>query len=57
MTDLFSYQIAHESNRAIWENVETRNCVLELWLITEPSEILLILHQHSVMLRKCQIKN
>ena len=34
-----TYQTAHESNRAIWENVATRNCVLDLWLMTEPSEI------------------
>ena len=26
-------------NRAIGENVATKNCVLELWLMTEPSEI------------------
>ena len=27
-----TYQIGHESNRAIRENVETRKCVLERWL-------------------------
>ena len=40
MTDLFTCR-KYISNcplikqRAIWENVATRNCVLELWLVTE----------------------
>ena len=37
--DANTYQIACESNRAIWENLVTRNCVLEFWLMTELSEI------------------
>ena len=27
-----AYQIAHESSRAIWENVAKRECVIKLWL-------------------------
>ena len=48
--DANTYQIACESNRAIWENLVTRNCVLEFWLMTELSEIKPILHEHSTML-------
>ena len=32
------------------ENVGTRNCALELWLMTEPSEIQPISQKHSAML-------
>ena len=32
-------QVVHKSNRAIWKNVATRNCVLQVWLMTEPWEI------------------
>ena len=32
------------------ENVRTRNCALELWLMTEPSEIQPISQKHSAML-------
>ena len=34
-----TYQITHESSGAIWESVATRNCVLKLWLMTEPSDM------------------
>ena len=43
-------QVAHEPNRAIWENIATENCVLQLWVMTEPSEVQPISHQHSAML-------
>ena len=39
MTDLFTRCSVHELNRAIWEKVATRNCVLQLWLMTKPSEL------------------
>ena len=45
-----TYQTVHESDRPIWENAATGNCVLQLWLITEPSEARPIPHQHSAML-------
>ena len=50
----FSYvaetqQIAHEPNRAIWENVATGNCVLQLCLM-KPSEVQPISHQHLAMI-------
>ena len=45
-----AYQVVHETNRAIWKNVPTRKCVLQLWLITEPSEVQPISYQHSAML-------
>ena len=48
--DANTYQIAYESNIAIWENLVTRNCVLEFWLLTELSEIKPILHEPSTML-------
>ena len=32
-------QVVHEPNRAIWENVAKGNCVLHLWLMTEPLEV------------------
>ena len=28
--------VVYESNRAIWENVAMRTCVLHLWLMTAP---------------------
>ena len=31
--------VANGSRRAIGENIGTRDCVLELWLMMEPSEI------------------
>ena len=31
--------VVNGSNRAIGENVASKDCVLELWLMTEPSEI------------------
>ena len=34
-----TYQVVFESNRAIWENVATGNCILQLWLMMEPSEV------------------
>ena len=48
-----TYEVVHESNRTIWENVATGNCVLQLWLMTEPSEVHRvqpISDQHSAML-------
>ena len=35
---------------AVWESIATGNCVFQLWLMAEPSEIQLILRQHSSML-------
>ena len=43
-------QISHESKKAIWVNVATRICVLQLWLKKESSELQPIWHQHSAML-------
>ena len=31
--------VVNGSNRAIGENVASKDCVLELWLMAEPSEI------------------
>ena len=43
MTNIFTCRrgivVVNGSNRAIGENVATRNCVLELWLMMERSEI------------------
>ena len=43
MTNIFtcrrSIAVANGSSRAIGENVASRDCVLELWLMMEPSEI------------------
>ena len=43
MTNIFtcrrSIAVANGSSRAIGENAATRDCVLELWLMMEPSEI------------------
>ena len=54
MTDLFTRRrdiaSCHAPNRAIWENVAMGNCVLQLWLMTEPSEVQPISHQHSAIL-------
>ena len=43
-------QIVHESNRAIWENVPTGNCVPQLCLMTEPSEVRPIPYHLAAML-------
>ena len=43
-------QISHESKKAIWVNVATRICVLQLWLEKESSELQPIWYQHSAML-------
>ena len=43
-------QAVHQPRRAIWENVATENCILQLWLMTEPSEVWPISHQHSAIL-------
>ena len=34
-----TWQVAHEPKRAIQENVATGNCILQLWLMTEPLEV------------------
>ena len=39
-------QISHESKEAIWVNVATRICVLQLWLEKESSELQPIWYQH-----------
>ena len=38
-----------EPNKFIWENVATGNCVVQLWLMTELSEVQSISHQHSAI--------
>ena len=43
-------QISHESKEAIWVNVATRICVLQLWLEKESSELQPIWYQHWAML-------
>ena len=34
-----TYPVVHEPNRAIWENVATGNCLLQLWLMMETSKV------------------
>ena len=34
-----TYQITHGSSGAIWESVATRDCLLKLWLMMEPSDM------------------
>ena len=54
MTDLFAYCKDISSCPCIKQshlgNVGTRNCVLQFWLMTKPSEIQSISHQYSVTL-------
>ena len=45
-----TWQVFHELNIVIWENVATGNCVLQLCLIAKPLEVQPISYYYSAML-------
>ena len=55
--DAKTLQVVHEPNKAIQENLPTKNCVLQHWLTMEPSEVQPISHDQSANVNNVKISD